>query len=239
MGNAHLPNGEMLDYKEYIANHPHWQTVRRERFKFDSGKCVVCHADVGFCYETHHLHYMHLGNEHMTDVITMCPKCHARFHESWVKNEYWKGRAAGHWQIYDINHTARLCATIYKEDKFISGNIDGPNLCNQDIDKQYIDSYMIEYQILDPVLIDPNDIQLYVRNKRYELFFEYEKKGCTVEQFLDLYYGEKIRGKNPIRQEAGKKNGPFDHIPEKMHKFYSENPNINKLILEAKKYEQT
>ena len=59
-----------------------------------------------------------------------------------------------------------------------------------------------------------------------------------MEQFLDEYYGQKIRGKNPLRQEAGRKGGSFDHTPESFHRHYLENPNINLLMEEAKKYEE-
>ena len=87
--------------------------------------------------------------------------------------------------------------------------------------------------------IDPNDISLFVRNKRYELFFEAESRGLSVEEFLDEYYGKKVRGKNPLRQEAGRKNGPFDHTPESFHRHYTENNNINILMKEVEKIDQT
>ena len=59
----------------------------------------------------------------------------------------------------------------------------------------------------------------------------------SVEEFLDDYYGPKVRGKNPLRQEAGRKKGPFDHTPEAFHKHYGENKNINILMEEVKKIE--
>ena len=111
------------------------------------------------------------------------------------------------------------------------------NLCNKEVQRHLIDQYFAESGIKNGILIDPNDIQLFVRNKRYELFFEAEKRGKTLEQFLDEYYGKKIRGKNPLRQEAGKKNGPFDHTPKSFHSHYKENKNINILMEEAKQYE--
>ena len=118
----------------------------------------------------------------------------------------------------------------------ISRDPAAPNLCSQSAQRDLIDRYLREYEILESITIDPNDIGLYVRNKRYELFFDAEARGLTVEEFLDEYYGPKVRGKNPIRQEAGKKNGPFDHKPASFHRHYNENKNINILMKEAKKY---
>ena len=76
-----------------------------------------------------------------------------------------------------------------------------------------------------------------MRNKRYELFLEAEERGLSVEEFLDEYYGKKVRGKNPLRQESGRKNGPFDHEPKSFHRHYSENPNLNILMEKVKEIE--
>ena len=67
MGLAYLPDGSLIDYKEYIEKHPHWQKVRTERFKFDGGRCVVCHRDLtGKTYQTHHLLFAHPDAAHQT-----------------------------------------------------------------------------------------------------------------------------------------------------------------------------
>lgn len=237
MGFAYLRDGTRIDYKEYIDSHPHWQLVREKRFEFDGGKCVVCHTDLrGKEYHTHHLTYMHLGDEHLTDVITLCPKHHTIFHRNWQKQKFWVGKESGHWEVFDLEHTARMCARYYKEDKFICKDANAPNLCSQDVDRQYIDRYIKEEGFTQPPILDPHDLGLFVRNKRYELVFEAESRGLTVEQFLDEYYGPKERGKNPLRQEAGKKNGTFDHTIQSFHKHYNENNNIKQLMEEVKKY---
>lgn len=236
MGTAYLKDGTRMDYKEYIASHPHWQVVRQARLKFDNQVCVICHKPASMGYETHHVNYDHLGDEHMTDVITLCKSCHAKFHSVWRKQDFWKGREKEHWQLFDIEHTARLCAVYYNQDKFISCNPNGLNLCSKDTQRQIVDEYLKELNAPAPIQIDPNDIGLFVRNKRYELFFEAESRGLTVEQFLDERYGPKERGKNPLRQEAGKKNGTFDHEPKSFHRHYKENKNILALMEEAKKY---
>lgn len=240
MGYAYLRDGTRLDYDEYINEHPHWQVVREARFKFDSGRCVVCHCDLsGKPYQIHHLDYRHLGDEHLTDVITLCPRHHSLFHRNWAKQKYWVGREEGHWEVFDLEHTAKMCLMFYKEDKFICKDVRAPNLCNNDVAREYIDRYIKVVNLEAAPIIDPHDFVLFVRNKRYEMVFDAEARGLTVVQFLDECYGEKVRGKNPLRVEAGKKNGTFDQTLASFHKHYSENPNLNTLMKEVKNYEQT
>lgn len=240
MGLAYLPDGTSIDYKEYIAKHPHWQLVRKKRLEFDNRACVICHKDLTqeSHFETHHMNYMHLGNEHLTDVVSMCSACHTKFHNVWKKQDFWRGKEKNHWDTFNIEHTARMCIAYYSEDRLICKDVNAPNMCNEDIARQYVDRYFKEFALDFHPTIDPHDLTLFVRNKRYELYFAYEKRGLSVEDFLNDYYGEKIRGKNPIRQEAGKKGGCFDHTPESIKKHYSENPNINKLMKEVIKLEK-
>lgn len=239
MGLANLPDGTKIDYKKYIKEHPHWKKVKQARYDFDGHRCVVCHTDLlPWEYETHHLNYIRLGNERLRDVVTLCKECHIIFHNVWKKQDFWKGKEEGHWEVFSLEHTAKLCAKYYAEDRLISRDPEGPNLCNQEVQRDYIDTYFREENIDTGVPIDPNDLGLFVRNKRYELFFDAEARGLTVEQFLDEYYGPKVRGKNPIRQEAGKKNGPFDHKPANFHRYYRENKNLNILMDEVKKIER-
>jgi len=239
MGLAYLPDGSLIDYNEYIHSHPHWQKVRQTRFNFDGGRCVICHKDLTYeRYETHHLNYYRLGHERIRDVITLCHNCHDDFHQSWSKNPFWQGKEKGHWEIYNLEHTAKLCAAYWKSDRLISRDPDGPNACNRFVCRDLIEKYYRDFSLREHPIIDPHDISLFIRNKRYELFFEAEKRGLTVEEFLDEYYGPKERGKNPLRQEAGRKGGPFDHTPESFHRHFKENKNILQLMKEVKKYEQ-
>jgi hypothetical protein len=126
---------------------------------------------------------------------------------------------------------------FWRSDRLICRDPNAPNLCGKDATKQLIDDYFRACHLETHPIIDPNDISLFIRNKRYELFFEAEKRGLGVTEFLDEYYGEKVRGKNPLRQEAGRKNGPFDHTPESFHRHYSENKNINILMEEVREIE--
>lgn len=240
MGLAYLPDGTRLKYNDYIRNSPRWQKVRQTRFEFDDGKCVVCHKDLrGESFQTHHITYLRLGRERIRDVITLCDDCHRTFHQTWVKSQFWEGKESGHWEVYSLEHTARLCAENWRYDRLISRDPDGPNLCKAENCNQLIDDYFKKYHLMDAPVIDPHDISLFIRNKRYELFFEAETRGLSVEKFLDEYYGPKVRGKNPLRQEAGRKNGPFDHTSASFHRHYSENANLLLLMEEAKHYAET
>lgn len=194
----------------------------------------MCRKDLhGEAYQTHHLNYQRLGRERIRDVVTLCDACHKEFHQNWSKVEFWKGKEEGHWEVYSLKHTAKLCAKYWKTDRLISKNPDDPNLCSNDTDIQLIDDYFRSENLSEHPVIDPHDISLFVRNKRYELFFDAEKRGLSVEQFLDEYYGGKVRGKNPVRTEAGRKGGPFDHEPKSFHRHYIENRNLNILMEEV------
>lgn len=239
MGIAYLPDGAMIDYDEYIKKHPHWQAVRRARLKHDEGKCAICRQPIeGNKYHTHHLCYLRLGHERIRDVMTLCYPCHREFHKNWKRCEFWKGKEQGHWETFNLHHTARLCHHYWKEDRLICKDVDAPNLCGRDACRDLLERYFKDFSLSEHPIIDPHDISLFVRNKRYELFFDAEKRGLTVEEFLDEYYGPKVRGKNPLRKEAGRKKGPFDHTPESFHRHYSENPNINILMMEVENFEK-
>lgn len=199
---------------------------------------MVCHRDLhGEPYQTHHLSYQRLGQERLRDVVTMCAGCHDAFHANWHRQQFWRGKERGHWDVYSLEHTAKLCAAYWREDRYISKDPDSPNLCSADVARQYIDKYYQDFAPADLPVIDPNDITLFVRNKRYEMFFEAEARGLTVQEFLDECYGPKVRGKNPLRRDAGKKNSTFDHTPESFHRHYGENKNILLLMEEVKNAE--
>jgi len=238
MGLAFLPDGTRMDYRDYL-HHPRWKQVRQKRLEFDNYQCAVCHLDLrGDPYETHHLTYQRLGRERLRDVITVCPSCHKIFHENWQRVEYWKGKEPGHWQIYDLQVTAEICARSWRLDRYICRDPAAPNMCNTDVAGQAVDDFFRDEHLTVCPVVDPHDVVLFIRNKRYELYFAAERQGMTVEQWLDSYFGEKVRGKNPLRQEAGKKNGPFDHTPAAFHKHYNENKNILILMREVERIEK-
>lgn len=69
-----------FNYDEYLAyiQSPRWMKKRARRLCFDQHKCCYCKGSVRL--QVHHLHYDHLFNETMWDLITLCFQCHEELH---------------------------------------------------------------------------------------------------------------------------------------------------------------
>lgn len=244
---AVLDSGFRLSYKEYVGGHgmrahPHWSRVRENRYNFDGGMCVVCKAKLDSNnYQAHHLTYDRLGHERTRDVITLCDTCHENFHSKWKYAEYYKEQDDNHWEMFSISNTAQLCGEHLGDDYWFGGDLD---CCNIDTCRDLIDLYFEENEIIVPVSINPEDVQLYFRNKRYEALFTAENKGLlltgsaneSVEKFLDVRFGAKGgKGGNPQRSKA--RGFMLRHNSESYHRNYWYLKHINELMKEAKKYE--
>ena len=233
---AYLPDGRRMDSRDYWHT-PEWKAISHERFSYDMGMCVVCHKPAQV---EHHLDSRTYGHEGITDIISLCHPCHKRFHELWNPADYWKNNdMESHWDVYSLEDTAKLCAMYWREDMYLGGEY-GNNMCSQSRIKDYIDLYMKETESTGTV-IGEMDIQLFIRNKRYELWF---KSGCsTIEEFLDKQFGQKVRGGNPIRRDAEdfyyRKWLRRGQDPKAaMKETYEENDTITTLMKEETKYEQ-
>lgn len=64
-------------YDAYIKS-DEWREIAAKRMKKDGYKCVMCGATINLC--VHHLTYDNLGTEPLTDLITLCKKCHKNLH---------------------------------------------------------------------------------------------------------------------------------------------------------------
>ena len=61
-----------------------WQNIRREVFKRDGYKCVMCGASHPL--NVHHVRYpTRWGEEKLEDLITVCDSCHAKIHSKEIK----------------------------------------------------------------------------------------------------------------------------------------------------------
>lgn len=69
---------EPITYAKYI-NSLAWQDKRTKRLKRDGYKCQIC--GTGKNLTVHHITYERFGCEKMTDLVTLCKKCHAKVHE--------------------------------------------------------------------------------------------------------------------------------------------------------------
>lgn len=67
-----------LPYEDYLLT-PHWKRTRLKALKHAGFKCQLC-GDNGNHLEVHHNNYECLWQEKLSDLIVLCPECHARHH---------------------------------------------------------------------------------------------------------------------------------------------------------------
>lgn len=233
MGLAYLPDGQRMSYEEYLKS-PEWRSKKKTRLAFDNWQCAICHAQIDDeRYETHHLNYSRLGDEDIEhDLLTLCHDCHAAFHSMWQKVSSWESSPYTHWRDFDLKHTVDMCMRYLAED-FICGN-GNYNLCNVDTIVMFVERYFNEYCTDKSVKINADDVRLFVRNKRYEMFFEANKdKDFELESWLDEHWGKKGGpGGNPARAEA--RRFFTKHKIRAMKRIYRENETINVMMAKAK-----
>lgn len=242
-GIAVLPDGVRIPYKEYIgAPHSHWIELRNKRYAMDGFRCVFCRVDLPvWGFQTHHITYDRLGHESLEDIVTTCNSCHEKFHSAWKYAEYYKEQDYDHWKTFSLPDTAKLCAWYKTQDFWFGGDL---NCCSQDTCRALIDMYFIDNEIVTPVPICPEDIQLYFRNKRYEMLFDEEARGmvldckanAAVEAFLDEHFGKK-GGNGGNKKRADARAFMTRHSSESLHRNYWYLWHINKLMKETRNYE--
>lgn len=236
MGLAYLPDGRRMDYEKYLKS-PEWFNKKKTRLAFDCWQCGICHAQIDDeKYETHHLNYSRLGDEDIEhDLLTLCHDCHATFHSLWQKVSSWESSAPyTHWRDFSLADTAAMCLQYLHED-FICG--DGKhNLCNIDTVTAFVDKYFTDNNVIG-VKINVDDVRMFVRNKRYEMFFRAnENPNFELESWLDSRWGKKGGpGGNPARAEA--RRFFTKHKLRAMKRIYKENDTINILMEKANKEE--
>lgn len=71
------------DYEWYIKLSPIWKAKRQERLELDGYACKKCKsAGDGKPLHVHHRTYDRFGGrELITDLVTLCEKCHAKVHK--------------------------------------------------------------------------------------------------------------------------------------------------------------
>lgn len=58
---------------------PHWRRLRDERLEHDGLRCVDCGAVHNL--QVHHISYERLGHEFLSDLVTLCGRCHTERHK--------------------------------------------------------------------------------------------------------------------------------------------------------------
>ena len=83
------------DYLEYIRGEK-FKELKMERLKLDEYKCQICFKKVDEkTSHCHHITYLRVLNEKISDLSTLCPCCHKKLHEFHGKNK-------GHYPLISI-----------------------------------------------------------------------------------------------------------------------------------------
>lgn len=83
------------EYVEYIKGEK-FKELKMERLKLDEYRCQICFKKVDEkTSHCHHITYLRLLNEKISDLSTLCPCCHKKLHEFHGKNK-------GHYPLISI-----------------------------------------------------------------------------------------------------------------------------------------
>lgn len=83
------------EYLEYIRSDK-FKELKMERLKLDEYTCQICFKKVDEkTSHCHHITYLRLMNEKISDLSTLCPCCHEKLHEFHGKNK-------GHYPLVSI-----------------------------------------------------------------------------------------------------------------------------------------
>ena len=73
-------------YVEYIKGEK-FKELKMERLKLDEYRCQICFKKVDEkTSHCHHITYIRLGKESLSDVSTLCKECHEKLHDFHGKN---------------------------------------------------------------------------------------------------------------------------------------------------------
>lgn len=91
--------GEIIkSYSAYLRS-KHWRLFKKKfkTSKYYRGKCFICSRDK--MLHLHHITYVRIGKERLTDVIELCKCCHRNVHKALDKGKTWESIVA---QLKDI-----------------------------------------------------------------------------------------------------------------------------------------
>jgi len=74
---------EKVEYHSYLLT-PKWKELRSRRLIKDAYTCRMCGATARL--EVHHISYIRLGNEDISDLVTLCRDCHQKVHDHHGQN---------------------------------------------------------------------------------------------------------------------------------------------------------
>jgi 5-methylcytosine-specific restriction endonuclease McrA len=68
-----------LDYWDYLQTQ-HWQNLREKVYEQRNHTCQRCHKEISV-FQIHHITYVRIGHERVSDVQLVCVKCHEIIHK--------------------------------------------------------------------------------------------------------------------------------------------------------------
>lgn len=75
---SYKKESKKLEYQEYL-NSPHWKETRLKALKRAGNRCQLCSSTKDL--NVHHNTYKNKGHEDLNDLVVLCRKCHAKFHD--------------------------------------------------------------------------------------------------------------------------------------------------------------
>ncbi len=95
------------EYNAYLQS-DQWKQKKAERLKLDGYRCRMCGKTQDETnLETHHINYRTFGAESVeTDLITLCPTCHAAVHRMMC-------RPTGVWPDGHVRHGWQTDLPVY------------------------------------------------------------------------------------------------------------------------------
>lgn len=88
------------EYDNYMKSDA-WAAKREERLQLDDNKCVMCGRPNGLqkdgktpILQVHHICYSHLGNEPMSEIVSLCAGCHKKIHRYYRRFRSWEDKKA-------------------------------------------------------------------------------------------------------------------------------------------------
>lgn len=104
--------GDQQYYRQYYLKSEHWKNLRKEKLKLNP-ICELCGSDNNV--EPHHLEYRNLYDVMVSDLQTLCRRCHVKEHKRKIKP-----RTKKKFKIKNLfRHRKRLIRNVSK-----MGNLD-------------------------------------------------------------------------------------------------------------------
>lgn len=75
-----IPPNKIITYHKHLKSHK-WRAIRKRRLEKDRYRCKMFHVIPRTKnLEVHHKSYRNLGDERLSDLITLCSDCHQKIH---------------------------------------------------------------------------------------------------------------------------------------------------------------